>query len=393
MSAHPPSTAEFSLVAGGPAHRLQQRLGLVGPASFHPVRRTLVAIFVTWVILLVLSAVQGLAIGGGVKIPFLYDYAAYARFLIAIPVLIVAEGLIEPRIARVAAHFGRSGLVAESDRPAYEAALDRGRKMGDSVLAEGVLFVLACASVIVVVDVFPLDFSTWRSIVSTSGHTRTLAGWWYLVVGVALFEFLLWRWLWRLLIWYVFLWRMSRLRLRLIPTHPDRAGGLGFLGDTQRYFWIIVSAFSVTSAGVLADEIVYAGVPLTSFKFSFAGYVVLVLIVFLLPLVMFTGQLSRAKLESMHDYSAFAVLHNRLFDEKWVQGRHGKDEVPLGAPEISSLADLAGASAVLYSMRPVPFDPRDALALALAALIPMTPLALTIGPPTQIFDLIFRVFL
>jgi len=391
MSADP--TAVFSLVAGGPAHGLQQRLGLVGPASFHPARRTLVAILVTWVVLLVLSAVQGLAIGGGVKIPFLYDYAAYARFLIAIPVLIVAEGLIEPRIARVAAHFGRSGLVAESDRPAYEAALDRGTKMRDSVLAEGVLFVLACASVIVVVDVFPLDFSTWRSIVSTSGHTRTLAGWWYLVVGVALFEFLLWRWLWRLLIWYVFLWRMSRLRLRLIPTHPDRAGGLGFLGDTQRYFWIIVSAFSVTSAGVLADEIVYAGVPLTSFKFSFAGYVVLVLIVFLLPLVMFTGQLSRAKLESMHDYSAFAVLHNRLFDEKWVQGRHGKDEVPLGAPEISSLADLAGASAVLYSMRPVPFDPRDALALALAALIPMMPLVLTMFPPSKIFDLIFRVFL
>ena len=391
MSAHP--TAVFSLVAGGPAHVLQQRLGLVGPASFHPARRTLVAILVTWVVLLVLSAVQGLAIGGGVKIPFLYDYAAYARFLIAIPVLIVAEGLIEPRIARVAAHFGRSGLVAESDRPAYEAALDRGTKMRDSVLAEGVLFVLACASVIVVVDVFPLDFSTWRSIVSTSGHTRTLAGWWYLVVGVALFEFLLWRWLWRLLIWYVFLWRMSRLRLRLIPTHPDRAGGLGFLGDTQRYFWIIVSAFSVTSAGVLADEIVYAGVPLTSFKFSFAGYVVLVLIVFLLPLVMFTGQLSRAKLESMHDYSAFAVLHNRLFDEKWVQGRHGKDEVPLGAPEISSLADLAGASDVLYRMRPVPFDPRDAVALALAALIPMMPLVLTMFPPSKIFDLIFRVFL
>jgi len=120
---------------------------------------------------------------------------------------------------------------------------------------------------------------------------------------------------------------------------------------------------------------------------------VLVLIVFLLPLVMFTGQLSRAKLESMHDYSAFAVLHNRLFDEKWVQGRHGKDEVPLGAPEISSLADLAGASAVLYSMRPVPFDPRDALALALAALIPMMPLVLTMFPPSKIFDLIFRVFL
>src|SRR6185436_19346470 len=122
-------------------------------------------------------------------------------------------------------------------------------------------------------------------------------------------------------------------------------------------------------------------------------YVVLVLIVFLLPLVMFTGQLSRAKLESMHDYSALAVLHNRLFDEKWVGGGHAQGEVPLGAPEISSLADLGGASAVLYSMRPVPFDPRDALALGLAALVPLTPLVLTMFPARKIFETLFKVFL
>ena len=230
MSAHARPTAGFSLVSGGPAHGLQQRLRLVDPESFHPVRRVVVSILLTWVALLVLSAAQGLAIGGGVKIPFLYDYAAYARFLIAIPVLIVAEGFIAPRIAGVIAHFGRSGLISESDRPAYETALDRALRMRDSALAEAVLFALACASAIAVLDVFPLDFSTWRSLVSTSGHTRTLAGWWYLVVGVALFEFLLWRWLWRLLIWYVFLWRMSRLDLRLIATHPDRAGGVGIPG-------------------------------------------------------------------------------------------------------------------------------------------------------------------
>ena len=133
--------------------------------------------------------------------------------------------------------------------------------------------------------------------------------------------------------------------------------------------------------------------PWRAYWFAIAGYVGLVLIVFLLPLTMFAGQISRAKRESMRDYSAFAVLHNRLFDEKWVRGGHGKDEVPLGAPEISSLADLAGASAVLYSMRPVPFDPRDAVALALAALIPMTPLVLTMFPPRRSSICIFKVFL
>ena len=75
-----------------------------------------------------------------------------------------------------------------------------------------------------------------------------------------MFQFLLWRWLWRLFIWYGFLWRMSQLDLQLIPTHPDRAAGLGFVGDAQRFFWIIVCALSAATAGVLANEIVFAGV-------------------------------------------------------------------------------------------------------------------------------------
>ena len=82
------------------------------------------------------------------------------------------------------------------------------------------------------------------------------------------------------MIWYGFLWRMSRLDLRLIATHPDRAAGLGFVGDAQRFFWIIVSAFAFTAAGILGDEIVYGGVPLTSYWYAMGGYVVLVLVFF-----------------------------------------------------------------------------------------------------------------
>ncbi len=263
--------------------------------------------------------------------------------------------------------------------------------MRDSTLVELFLLVLAAGSVILVLYEFPLGFSTWRSHVSAAGHVRTLAGWWYLVVGVALFQFLLWRWLWRLFIWYVFLWRMSRLDLRLIATHPDRAAGLGFVGDSQRFFWIIVSAFSFTAAGVLGDEIVYGGAHLLGFKFVIAGYVVVVLAAFLLPLTMFSPAMTEAKRRSLHEYGALAVLHNRLFDEKWVQGRHGEGEVPLGAPEISSLADLAGACDVLYRMRPVPFDPADAVALGLAALVPLAPLALTVLPAPKMFDMLLKM--
>lgn len=79
-----------------------------------------------------------------------------------------------------------------------------------------------------------------------------------------MFQFLDWRWLWRLGTSYGFPWRMSRLNLQLIPTHPNRVAGLGFMGDAQRFFWIIVGALSAMAAGVLGTQTVFGGIPLHS---------------------------------------------------------------------------------------------------------------------------------
>ena len=186
---------------------------------------------------------------------------------------------------------------------------------------------------------------------------------------------------------------MSRLDLRLIPTHPDRAAGLGFVGDAQRVFWLIVVAFAASTAGVLGNEIVFGGVPLTTYRIAIAGYVVVVLLVFLGPLLMFLPQLKQAKIKSLHDYSALAVMHNQRFDGKWVQGDHPEGEDVLGTPDISSLADLGTAYEVLDRMRSVPFDPADALALGLAALLPLAPLLLTVMPLEQMFELARKVLM
>ena len=330
MNPAPSSRAGFSLVAGGPTHRLQQRLGLIKGESSYLVRRAALSVLLTWFPLLVLSAAQGLAIGHRVRIPFLCDFAAYTRFLIALPLLILAEGPIGKEMAEVVAHFLHAGLVPERNYPDYESALDRAKRRRDSILAEVVILALAYVSAALVRNEFPFNFSTWRSVVSNSVQTRTLAGWWVLCVGTPLFQFLFWRWLWRLFIWYGFLWRMSRLDLRLIPTHPDRAAGLGFVGDAQRFFWSIVFASSATTAGVLGNEIVFAGVPLKSYEFTVAGYMVVVLLVFLGPLLMFMPRLVRAKVKSLHDYGAFAVTHNP--DVRWQVGarRQSQERCPAG---------------------------------------------------------------
>ena len=367
-------------------------MGLIKRESPYLARRAILSILLTWVPLLVLSAVQGLAIGHKVELPFLYDFAAYTRFLVAVPLLILAEG-IEGQMAAVAAHFVKSGLVPERNYRDYESAVGRSVKLLDAPLAEVVLVALAYVGFAVAYREFPITSSTWYALAGTSDHRLTLAGWWYAIVGAPLFQFLAWRWLWRLAVWYGFLWRMSRLELRVIPTHPDRAGGLGFVGEGQRFFWIIVFAVSATAAGILANEIIFAGVPLRNFRLAIVGYVVVVLLVFLGPLLMFTPRLVTARIESLHNYDTLAVSHNQLFDGKWVKGEHAGSDTILGAPEISSLADLGGAYEVLAKMRPIPFRPADAVALALAALLPMAPLALTVIPLGEMLKLLPKMLL
>ena len=78
---------QFLLTQGGPTYRLEQRLGLIREKSPMVVRRAVLSLLLTWVPLLVLSALQKFAIGHRVPVPFLRDFAVHARFLLAVPLL------------------------------------------------------------------------------------------------------------------------------------------------------------------------------------------------------------------------------------------------------------------------------------------------------------------
>src|SRR5271157_5897745 len=85
-----PGPPQFSLVLGGPAFQLCRRLHLSGEALEFLHRQALVAALIAWLPLLLLSVLEAHAMHGAVKIPFLHDIEANTRFLIALPVLIMA---------------------------------------------------------------------------------------------------------------------------------------------------------------------------------------------------------------------------------------------------------------------------------------------------------------
>ncbi len=385
-----PNRTEFSIIEGGPLHRLQLRLGLMKDQAPQVVRRAVTFALVAWLPLLILSALRGVLLGK-VHIPFLYDPSAYSRFLLAVPLLIVAEIAIGPRLADAASQFITSELVREENYSAFDAAKASALRLRNSTVAELIILAFTYVGAFEALRLFSSNVSTWNSLVSESGHRFTLAGYWYALVSIPIFQFLLYRWLWRTFIWCEFLWRVSKLDLQLVPTHPDQAGGLGFLGEAHRQFAIIIFAYATTVSGTVAREIIFDKVPIGTFKIPIVAFIVIALLLFLGPLFMFAPALLRTRRKALHQYSELGVKLGRLYHQKWVGEINPADESLLSAPDNASLANYSRDFELVEQMRPFPFEPRTALVLALAGLIPMAPLLTAVMPMQEIFELLLKV--
>jgi hypothetical protein len=235
-----------------------------------------------------------------------------------------------------------------------------------------------------------LGTPTWYRVPDGAGMHLTLAGYWLSFVSLPIFQFILLRWYLRLGIWFLFLWRVSRLNLRLLPAHPDRAGGIGFLGASSFAFSPILFAQGALLAGFIASRIFYQGQSLSSFKAIIAGLVGFCVVSILGPLAMFTSSLSRAKRSGTREYGTMATAYISDFNLKWIR-EGGNGEAMLGSADIQSLADVANSFKLADDMRPVPFSLNDTIRLAVATAFPILPLILTIVPLEELVARLFKL--
>lgn len=342
---------------------------------------------------MVLSLLEGSALNGNIKIPFLYDFEAYARFLIALPLLIAAEFFVHSHITPLARWFLERRIVLPEDLPEFNAAVNSALRVRNSVAVEATLLIM-----VYTVGLWfwrtriPLGAATWYAIPKGAHAHLTLAGYWYAFVGIPMFQFLLLRWYLRLGIWFRLLWRLSRLSLHLIATHPDRAGGIGFLGKQSYAFAPILSAQGALLAGMIANRILYDGQNLLSFKMEAVGLVVLAVLVILGPLLMFTPQLERAKWKGSGEYGALANRYTFQFEEKWIRSSVGEGRPILGTPDLQSLADLSNSYSVVEQMRIIPFGWKELAQLAAVAAAPLLPLAFTMFSVEETLKHLIKIF-
>ena len=384
---------DFSLVLGGPLFQLLRRAHLSGDALELVRQRIIVIALLAWLPLLVLSALEGQALGGSAAVPFLLDVEVHVRFLVALPLLIVAELVVHQRMRFVVTQFLERQLIPESAMTRFDAAIASAFRLRNSVLAEVLLiaFVYGVGVLIIWRQYMVLDTATWYAVPTAEGVQLSLTGMWYGYVSLPLFQFLLMRWYFRLFIWTRFLWQVSRLDLRLVPTHPDRVGGLGFLSNTVYAFAPLAVAHGALLAGLIANRIFYLGAALPEFKIEIAVLVIFLLCVVLGPLLVFAPQLAQAKRTGNREYGTLAQRYVREFDAKWLRGGAPADEPFVGSGDIQSLADLGNSFEVVRTMRLAPITKEAILQLAAATLAPIVPLALTMMPLEELLKRLFGI--
>lgn len=345
-----------------------------------------------WFPLFVLSLIEGEAFGHQVTISFTRDFAVNVRLLIAVPILILAGPAIDLRWRILVLEFLKSRLIADEDLPQFEALLEKGRRLRDSVLPEFLLLVLAFlpSFFITNTELLMSGISSWHTHGTGVGELSR-AGWWFTYVSAPLFRFLLLRWAWRLSLATLLLWHVTRIKLYLVATHTDMAAGLGFLSQGQKAFSPIVFAGGAVLASQVANSIKYHGETLSSMKFPMIAYGVLAIFVLVAPLLVVTPLLMKVKRKALLEYGALVTIHNQQFDQKWIHGKQSPDDVILGDPSPSSLADLGSSFTVVRQMTLIPIDKPTLITLALAAALPMVPVVFLATPMSELVRLVLKM--
>jgi hypothetical protein len=329
--------------------------------------------------------------GFGPKMFSLALLGIHVRFLVAVPLFFLCETWVVPQMAEFGRYIVRSGLVQEVSLPALASDIRRVGRMKDSWLAEGLLLLAAFALPMIETFVnLPAGTGSWTSILHSAGGRLTWVHGWYLGFCLPVFRFLVFRWLWRLGLWWYFLWRMEKLDLRLIPTHSDGMAGLGYLEIVQENFTPLVVAISAVCAAQFAEEISRGTMAFETLYRIAPMVVLLVAALFIAPLSIFSCKLWICRVTGMSEYMGMASRYVNAFDSKWIRAQNVSGESQLGTADLQSLADLTNSLNVVRGLQWIPAGRRLIMELAASAIVPLLPLLFLKYPVDQVAAQLFQ---
>jgi hypothetical protein len=352
--------------------RWYRRLHLAPADGLGVGRRALFFAAVAWLPVAVWALMAGRLLDSDTGEPLLRHFGIHTRFLLAVPLFVFAEVMFDGTVKRMASNFVATGIVAPSQEPAFRKTLEDARRLRDSSVP---WFFVAGVTLAWLLGNHPSvreDAYAWAD---AGNGTLGFGGWWLAYVARPIFVGLLLGWLWRMLLVSYCFWRIGRLELSLVPTHPDRAGGLHFVEKLPRAFAMVGFALSMVIVAHWAHEIVYHQADVKSFIHPAAAFAILWTVITLLPLLVLAPTLLATRTSAKSAYSKLVGEQGRLVHRRWILGEKIGEEPILDSPEIGPVADAAAIYEAVKNMRVVPIGKATLLSILVPIVLPMIAVA------------------
>ncbi len=362
-------------------------MGITGDKPYDNILKVLIPLAICWLPLAVITLINGTFWTGDSRTSFISNLDTQTRVLISVPIMILAESIIMPKLGNILAQLVKSGIVRAVDRDRFNHIVKQKARFLNSPWTDLTILAVSFAHVLLAGFVESPDDAllSWQFVNAGMGTHLSLAGWWSLLLTRPVVLFLFYRWFIRIFVWAILLREISKLKLNIYPVHPDLSGGLGFLGYSIRYFTPVAFAISASVAGRMIESILIGGSHLDELRVYAFLFLLLITLLFTMPLMSFTSALMRARDRAIYENNVFA---NGLFRELQVKMSKDFDKVDaedLKAPDYSASTDLSSVIGNALRMRFMPFDLKDLIPLWLATAAPFVFVAAAEVPVADLF--------
>jgi len=374
MSVSQVGPEDFSLSEGGPFYKALESAKLVR----HPWKIALISLCITWIPLVIITAANG-TLYSGTSMPFLKDAAIQGRLLLAIPLLIMMRLSIDTKVNSVIHYISDALMGPEERQLIVSTAIYRAKRLTYSALTEIIILVIVIIYTISLVQSNTFGelqggSESWMAASLASNQKLSLAGHWAIFISIPIFQFLFFRWVWRYFVWMLLLFRLSKSRLQLRPTHADKAGGLGIIMFGQRSFNMLFVAAGLVVSGELIVRLMKDQNSFITIRNECIGFIIICVILILLPMLFFMGKLLKTKHEALLDLSKLSATMSAKFEGEWLNEQPIEKRISDSQVDPSMLFDYAGVFDSVQQMRTFPVTIRDVIGLTIPLIIPFVPL-------------------
>jgi hypothetical protein len=378
----------FDLLRNDLLLRWQRKLRIAPPQGLGVVRRAVFFALLTWLPIMLWAVLNDRLVHADTGEPLFKHFGIHVRCLVAIPLFILAEAMAAGVLQKIVAQFRLTDIVSDEQEAAFAAVLNGVARLRDSSLPWMVVFGLAFAWIVgnpVHSDAHELSWAA-------AGADYGFGGWWFLYVAKPIFVILLLGWLWRIALVILLFQRIANMDLSLVPSHPDRCGGLGFLKKLPMALFLVTFAVSAIIASRWMHDVLYHGQTLAALKAPFAVFVVAWSALMLSPLLLFAPRIAAMKGQALLTYGRLIGAHGRLVHQRWILDETVTSETAAGdilaAPELGPVVDISAIYDAVEKVTPVPIGKSSIMLVLIPIILPML---LVISQQIPIRDLLLKL--